>query len=379
MKPFFSIIVPCCNVEPYAEECLRSFLNQTFRDWECLAVVETSRDQTEQIVRSFAEKDPRIRVFTQPRSGSPSAPRNTGLDHAEGRYVLFVDGDDCIMENSLERIAAGIAAHPEADLYPCAILIHDAGTGKETVWDNYPEDAPPEMTGQEAIVNFLRRHPNPCPMAQLTVCRREFLNEKGLRFVYGLKHEDNEFSPRALQLADRVAPLHEPFYFYRIVPNSITNSKQPPGYELKHIARVKRSLMAFHAKASQKPGFDPRVSAYWADVWLSKIFGRWFFPWVIDHTPRKIRIGTLRYMLADETDSFLLLTKSASLTKRLMSRALLLEVRHPASCAWLSELLFRLYFALTELKGGRGKEPDNQSASSGADSPPPHTTASTGH
>ena len=110
MTPFFSIIIPCYNVATFIEQCLRSVLDQPFQDWECLAVVETSRDQTEQIVRSFAEKDPRIRVFTLPRSGSPSTPRNTGLDHAEGKYVIFLDGDDYIFENSLEKMAAKITA-----------------------------------------------------------------------------------------------------------------------------------------------------------------------------------------------------------------------------------------------------------------------------
>ena len=373
MKPLFSIIIPCCNVEPYVEECLQSVLDQPFQDWECLAVVETSRDRTEQIVRTFAEKDPRIRVFTQPKSGSPSAPRNTGLDHAGGKYVLFVDGDDYITENSLGRIAAKMSAHPEADLYPCSIIVHDTKNGKETIWENYPENTPAEMTGQESIVKFLRYHHNPCPMAQLTICRRDFLNENGLRFVYGLKHEDNEFSPRALQLAERVVPLHEPFYFYRVVPNSITNSKQRPGYELKHIARVKRNLLAFHAEASRKPGFDPRVSEYWADLWLSKIFGRWFYPWVIDHTPRRIRIGTLRFMLADEMDSFLLLVKSAPFTKKLMSRVLLLAVRHPSSCAWFSESLFRVFFSLSEIRNGRKEKPDRTAFSSDASTAPPQS------
>lgn len=376
MTPFFSIIIPCCNVASYIDQCLRSILDQPFQDWECLAVVETSRDQTEQIVRDFAEKDRRIRVFTQPRSGSPSAPRNTGLDHALGKYAIFIDGDDFIQENSLARIAEKIEAHPGADLYPCAIVVSDSKNGKETVWDNYPENTTLEMTGQKAIVSYLQHHPDPCPMAQLTVCRRSFLNEKGLRFVYGLKHEDNEFSPRALLLAERVVPLHEPFYCYRIVPNSITNSKQSPGYELKHIARVKRSLMAFHAEMSKKPGFDSRISKYWANLWLSKIFGRWFYPWVVDHTPRRMRIGTLRFMLANGTDDYLLLVQSAPFMKKLMSRVLLLAVRHPSSCAWFSELMFRMFFFLSEIKSGF-KEKPGRSIPSDASSIPAHS-ASTG-
>ena len=64
MKPFFSIIIPCCDVEDYIRACLDSVLDQPFRDWECLAGVETSKDKTEEIVREYAARDSRIRVFT---------------------------------------------------------------------------------------------------------------------------------------------------------------------------------------------------------------------------------------------------------------------------------------------------------------------------
>ena len=104
MKPSFSIIVPCCDVEAFARDCFDSVLSQPFRDWELLAVVETSKDGTEAIVREYAAKDPRISVSTQPRSGSPAAPRNTALERATGEYVIFLDGDDTIAEGSLQRL-----------------------------------------------------------------------------------------------------------------------------------------------------------------------------------------------------------------------------------------------------------------------------------
>lgn len=53
MKPFFSIIVPCCNVAKYLRECLDSIVGQSFRDWECIIGVETSDDGTEEIVRGY--------------------------------------------------------------------------------------------------------------------------------------------------------------------------------------------------------------------------------------------------------------------------------------------------------------------------------------
>ena len=90
-EPFFSIIVPCCDVEPYVRECLDSVLKQGFQDWECLIGVETSKDGTEAVVREYAAKDPRFKVFTGPRSGSCSAARNIGIDTASGEYLVFLD------------------------------------------------------------------------------------------------------------------------------------------------------------------------------------------------------------------------------------------------------------------------------------------------
>ena len=69
MTPFFSIIIPCYNVGSYVRECLDSIRNQSFRDWECIAVVEDSNDRTEAIVREIVAMDSRFRIFTQRRSG----------------------------------------------------------------------------------------------------------------------------------------------------------------------------------------------------------------------------------------------------------------------------------------------------------------------
>ena len=148
MKPFFSIIVPCCEVERYVRECLDSVLGQSFAGWECLLGVETSKDRTEEIVREYAAKDSRFKVFTGPRSGSCSASRNTGIDKATGEYAIFLDGDDTITDGSLQRLHDRIVERPGADLYPCAIQVHNDMTGKdEELRDNYPPDFNGELSG----------------------------------------------------------------------------------------------------------------------------------------------------------------------------------------------------------------------------------------
>ena len=113
-NPLFSVIVPCCDVAQYVRACLESVKRQTFADWECIAVVETSKDDTERIVREFAAGDGRCRVFAEPRSGSPAMPRNTGLDHANGEYVVFLDGDDMLADDALSCIAGRIRERPGA-------------------------------------------------------------------------------------------------------------------------------------------------------------------------------------------------------------------------------------------------------------------------
>ena len=84
MNPFFSIIMACCDVEPFIREALDSVMKQSFGSWECICGVEESKDKTEEILRDIAASEPRIRVFTHPRSGSCSATRNIGIDMARG-------------------------------------------------------------------------------------------------------------------------------------------------------------------------------------------------------------------------------------------------------------------------------------------------------
>ena len=104
MNPFFSLIIPCCDVEPYVAECLQSVLDQSFQDWECLIGVETSKDRTEEVIREKTAGDDRFRIFTGPRTGSCSESRNIGTENARGEYVIFLDGDDLIAEGCLKKL-----------------------------------------------------------------------------------------------------------------------------------------------------------------------------------------------------------------------------------------------------------------------------------
>ena len=348
-----------CDVEPYIREAVESVTKQSFGDWECICGIEDSKDHTEEILQEIAAADPRIRLFTHPRSGSCSATRNVGTDMAQGEYVIFLDGDDSIADGSLARIHDKIAARPGADLYPCEIVAYRDGTDEREIRENYPPDSfPEEMTGPEATT-LLNRLWNGhfCPMLQMTVFRREYLVERDLKCIYGLRRQDSEFSPRALYYAKRVVPLHEPFYLYRIRENSIsTEGMSKTGFFHKDWAIILRSLMAFYAGVSKEPGFDHGISKCWARQCEERIVYFWFSPDNLRAIPREKRMETLSVLFENGTGDFELLSRDVSFPTWLAMLWIRVFVKHPA-CRGTIEFLFKLYFALfgtaRTLKGRR--------------------------
>ena len=352
MKPFFSFVVPCCDVEPYIEECLRSILNQSFQDWECILGIETSKDRTEEVICDKTGGDPRFRIFTSPRTGSCSASRNTGTEMAQGEYVIFLDGDDTIADGCLERIHDKIMATPGADLYPCAIVANDEINGKSELRDNYREDAPAEMTGPEATLYLENRmHGGLCPMLQLTIHRRGFLVEHDLKCIRGLRNQDSEFSPRALYLAKRIVPIHEPYYLYRIRPNSVQTKAKGADYFMKDWAIITKSLLAFYGRVSREGGFDARVVPCWIHQWLSRMNYKWFSPKARKLIPSEKRAEWLEFIFEDGFDSYDRMMKSGSFPQRVAAFHVRMFVRHPA-LRWYADLFFRIYFRLTHQTPG---------------------------
>lgn len=96
-----SIIVPVYKAEPFLDECIKSIIAQTYKEWELLLVDDGSPDRCPQICDSWSELDIRIKTFHK-KNGGVSSARNVGLENAKGEYVFFVDSDDTIPQNALE-------------------------------------------------------------------------------------------------------------------------------------------------------------------------------------------------------------------------------------------------------------------------------------
>lgn len=103
MKELVSVIMPVFNAELFLSEAINSVLAQSYPYWELLIVDDGSTDSSVRIIESFIQKDNRIRFLQTKRpSGSPSIPRNLGIDHAKGRFIAFLDSDDVWLPKKLE-------------------------------------------------------------------------------------------------------------------------------------------------------------------------------------------------------------------------------------------------------------------------------------
>ena len=101
--PKVSIIVPVYKVEKYLNRCIDSILTQTFTEWEMILVDDGSPDRSGEICDEYALRDSRIKVLHK-QNGGPSSARNLGIEHAQGKYIWFVDSDDWIEHGALHRI-----------------------------------------------------------------------------------------------------------------------------------------------------------------------------------------------------------------------------------------------------------------------------------
>ena len=98
-----TVIVPVYNTERYLDQCLKSIAEQTYEDLEIILINDGSTDGSAELCKKWAKADPRICLIDKENEGQGAA-RSQGIEMAKGRYILFVDSDDYLERNLIERI-----------------------------------------------------------------------------------------------------------------------------------------------------------------------------------------------------------------------------------------------------------------------------------
>ncbi len=220
----FSVIVPIYGVEEYLTPCVESILAQSWTDFELLLVDDGSPDACPAMCDAFALRDARVRVLHLQNGGVARA-RQSGVELASGRYLVFVDGDDFLPSDCLERFARSIASS-EADCI--------CGGFSATDGENCRPIPPPCPAGyysrarmEKELFPFLIEDSDGRYFSN-SVCARAWKKDlfKGFPLTESdiSVGEDGACAKVALFHARSLLVLVEPLYFYRKRGSSITRS-----------------------------------------------------------------------------------------------------------------------------------------------------------
>lgn len=192
-----SVVIPVYNIRDYVERCVRSVLAQPDVPLEVLIVDDGSTDDSGAVCDALAAEDSRVTVFHKPNGGLSDA-RNCGLCHAQGEYILFMDGDDWLAENVCPGLLQ-MALQTRAD-----VVIGKAHFLREepvmTRWEEAVEKNftfHTVYTGKEYLLKCLQTGGLRVEVGR-HLYRTDFLRTNGLQFCKGILHEDEEFTPRVL-------------------------------------------------------------------------------------------------------------------------------------------------------------------------------------
>lgn len=227
-----SIILTVYNKEPYlrkALDALISYKGVYSEEYEILAVNDGSTDGSSIILEEYICRDSRIKVLTQTNQGLSMA-RNNGIDASTGDYVWFVDADDVISDNAVEILCRAMETKPDV------IPIYAITEGDNRIRNKISTSV---KTGKDVLIE---RKWEDCGV--FFILKRNFLNDKCLRFVPGMFHEDAEFTPRMLYEAQLVVVVPQVLYTVVRTPGSITNVPNPKrAYDLLSVAEGNYELV----------------------------------------------------------------------------------------------------------------------------------------
>lgn len=216
-----SIIIPIYNTKNYLEKCLNSVINQKFQNIEIICVNDCSTDDSLMLLEHYQKKDDRIIIINNKKNVGLSETRNKGLEIASGEYIMFIDSDDYIVDNSLEELYYKIK---DKDLDVLFFGYHEHFIKKEVIKDMPGLEYYPQITSGKNFFCKCQKNNNNNVTSWSAIYKCEFLRINNLKFVKDLLHEDVLFYFEILMKAKKVSSIGKCYYEYIRRENSITLS-----------------------------------------------------------------------------------------------------------------------------------------------------------
>lgn len=214
-----SVIIPIYNVEEYIQRCIDCVINQTYENLEIICVNDCSPDNSVEIIENYAKKDCRIKIFNREKNGGLSAARNSGLEIAKGEYIYFLDSDDWIDLDYIEKMVEAIK-HSQTDFV--VNLNAKAEKNGEFIMDLYTREYlkisdngflnPKDVADKEPWAVWINLY------------KKSFIDKFSLRFPDGYIMEDVFYHYLCYINTDKVYAFEGSCYHYTLRESSITGS-----------------------------------------------------------------------------------------------------------------------------------------------------------
>lgn len=226
-----SIIVPIYNAQAYIDQCIKSVLNQSFQDIELILINDGSTDESLKKCHSW-EDDPRVIIISTENHGVSFA-RNLGLQKASGKWVMFLDSDDYLLDNCLEDLMAMVSPDTQEVI---AAYIDNGPEYKKALHQSVTADSVRRMsldnTNNQLLPAFYEVKPLSLSACWSKLFRNDVIRENAVGFHEELQlSEDTLFNLDYLACIDNVIVSNLPVVYYRRNTSSVTKV-----FAAKHLA-----------------------------------------------------------------------------------------------------------------------------------------------
>ncbi len=216
---FVSVIVPVYNIEEYIKPCVDSILSSCFENLEIILVDDGSNDDSPQICDEISKNNSLVKVIHKENGGLSSA-RNAGLDVARGQYVLFLDGDDRLCENAIDKLyeLAKANGYPDIIQFKYAEVDKNGNPLYNYTYNNGLESVTEEREKYERLYSLGGIGASACTK----LIKKDLFDN--LQFKEGIIHEDEYIVTDLLSRSDSILYVDSAFYLYYFRDNSIITS-----------------------------------------------------------------------------------------------------------------------------------------------------------
>lgn len=229
-----SIIIPVYQVSAYIERCIRSVMNQTFTDLECIIVDDCGTDDSiakcEQLIQCY-EGLIEFTIFHHEQNRGQSAARNTGIRQAKGDWLFFLDSDDEITDNCIEVLVKAAMENEATEMVLGMVLEDRIMEVKRGVWEHQQklmqscvkqQDAPSLLTSNKEIRTWFYKKKAISLVIWNKLFKRSFILQNNLFFKEGVIFEETPYSIYLYKCLNHVGVVKEVTYIYHIHSGSTT-------------------------------------------------------------------------------------------------------------------------------------------------------------